>query len=185
MNKIVNGVDLSKIEDLFRAVKKTDALGDLKFSAKSVWKGGTKTEVTISPYYAGGHNLAPPGRTFTLIIDEPTELGGEDTAPNPMEYLAAAICGCITAGITTNAGFANATVSELEVNVEADVNIRGLLGIDQSPINCNKIDYTVRMTGPDGEALLKSKEYFDEWSAVVSTIKTAVPVTTSHEIKSE
>jgi uncharacterized OsmC-like protein len=182
MAKIGNGVNLSKLEELFRAIKRIDALGDVKFAAKSVWKGGTRTDVTVSAYYAGGQNLAPAGRKFTILIDEPVELGGQDTAPNPMEYLAAAICGCITAGITTQAGFANAEVSELEVGVEAEVNVRGLLGIDDSPSSCSNIDYSVRMAGPAGETLLTAKKYIDQWSPVVSSLRSEVPVTTSEQV---
>jgi uncharacterized OsmC-like protein len=34
-------------------------------------------------------------RSFTLIIDEPPALGGTDAGPNPVEYLLAALAGCL------------------------------------------------------------------------------------------
>ena len=32
-------------------------------------------------------------RHFSLVVDEPEELGGQDSAPNPVEYLLAAYAG--------------------------------------------------------------------------------------------
>lgn len=34
-------------------------------------------------------------RGFTLVLDEPPDLGGTDQGPNPVEYLLAALAGCI------------------------------------------------------------------------------------------
>ena len=33
-------------------------------------------------------------RDFTLTIDEPPSLGGEDAGPNPVEYILAGFMGC-------------------------------------------------------------------------------------------
>lgn len=39
--------------------------------------------------------LEVSAREHTLVIDEPAKLGGTDQGPNPLEYMLAALAGCI------------------------------------------------------------------------------------------
>ena len=106
-------------------------------------------------------------------------MGGQDTAPNPVEYLAAGLCGCITAGIVTNAAMFGAKVELLEVTVDADINVLGLFGLDRSvPSHCNRITYTVRLNGEDPAALLKSKQIIDGKSPVRNTLANTIEIVT-------
>jgi hypothetical protein len=52
MTKMRNGVNLDNLEQLVGAVKDNRNLANVRFSAKSEWKGGTKAEVTISELHA-------------------------------------------------------------------------------------------------------------------------------------
>lgn len=53
----------------------------LKFSAKAGGESSTKTVVEA--------------RGFKIVIDEPPNLGGKDEGANPVEYLLAALAGCL------------------------------------------------------------------------------------------
>jgi uncharacterized OsmC-like protein len=133
----------------------------------------------MDQFAAGGVNAAPPDRSFKLVVDEPAALGGQDTAPNPVEYLAAGLCGCITAGIVTNAAMFGANVEGLEVTVEADINVLGLFGLDRSvPSHCNRITYSVKLNGDDQAALLKSKQVIDGKSPVRNTLANSIEIVT-------
>lgn len=177
MADIVNGVDLAALGGFVEAVKTGDVSPEIRFSAKSEWVGGTRSEVTIGRFFAGGENAAPAGRSFTVHVDEPAALGGQDTAPNPVEYLAAGLCGCITAGIVTNAALFGTKVETLEVTVDADINVLGLFGLDRSvPSRCNRITYSVKLNGEDPAALLRSREVIDAKSPVRNTLANAIEI---------
>lgn len=174
-----NGVQLGNFEQLVKTISRNNDFGDLRFSASSKWIGGTKTEVTVSAYYAAGNNIAPPGRKFTITMDEPLQLGGSDEAPNPFEMLLAALCGCVSAGVATQASFSNADITSIEVETTADVNILGLLGINMEPAVCSEIHYQVTVDGPDADKLVEAKEAFDSKSAVVANLRQPVNITTT------
>jgi len=181
MTKMRNGVNLDNLEALVAAVKDNPALGNVQFSATSEWKGGTRSEVTVSPLHAGGQNIAGPARSFKLMVDEPPQLGGTDEAPNPVEYLAAGLCGCLTAGIASNAALFGTDLSKIEVSVEADFDIRGLLALDRSvPTGALELRYTVRIKGAaPKENLTRAKETIDRKSPVVNTLANPLKITTT------
>lgn len=57
-------------------------MSELKFGVTARSRSDTKTEVTA--------------RGFKITIDEPEELGGSDSGANPVEYLLAALSGCLS-----------------------------------------------------------------------------------------
>ena len=179
MTHVVNGFDLEALRGFVDAVKNGAVSPDVRFMAKSVWTGGTRADVTIDQFTAGGVNATPSERSFNLPLDEPLAMGGEDTAPNPLENLAAGLCGCITAGIVSNASMFGANVEGLEVLVEADINVLGLFGLDRSvPSTRNRITYTVKLNGEDQTALLKSKQVIDSKSPAPNTLTNAMELVT-------
>jgi uncharacterized OsmC-like protein len=179
MPTIKNGVNLTDVGSYVDAVKKDPAQGQVKFVARSSWAGGTKTNVEVSQFYANGQAVAPQGRSFAFSVDEPGVLGGSDQAPNPGEMIAAALCGCLTAGIATNAALFDTTLDGIEVAVEVDWDMLGILGLDRSVSSrASGIHYTVTLSGEDGDKLRRAKETLDRKSAVLKTLQEAVPVTT-------
>ncbi len=184
MSTIKNGVNLTDIGTYVEAVKNDPAQGQVKFVARSSWAGGTKTNVEVSQFYANGQAVAPQGRSFAFSVDEPGVLGGSDQAPNPGEMIAAALCGCLTAGIATNAALFDTTLEGLEVSVEVEWDMLGILGLDRSvPSRASGIHYTVTLSGGDADKLRRAKETLDRKSAVLKTLQEAVPVTTDVVIR--
>jgi uncharacterized OsmC-like protein len=181
---MVNGINLENINNLVDAIKQDPDIAKIKFVATSKWLGGTRTEVAIGPIYSNGNNISPPERKFNLIIDEPSELGGTDSAPNPVEYLAAALCGCITAGIATNSALFKDNLETLEVEVSVDFDLHGVLGLNDSiPNGALKINYNVNIKGVDEkttENLKKSKVVIDKKSPIRNTLEKPLLVTTSN-----
>lgn len=175
-----NGVNLENIQQLVEAVKENPELGNVRFMARSQWQGGTKAEVSVTELHAGGQNIGREGRQFTLMVDEPPQLGGTDEAPNPVEYLAAGLCGCLTAGIATNAALFGTDLEKIEVTVEADFDIHGVLGLDKAkPNGAVQLHYTVKLKGAGPtDKLTKSKETIDRKSPVRNTLELPLTVTT-------
>ena len=78
--------------------------------------------------------------------------GGVDSAPNPAELLLAALAGCVTTGIATNAALFDVPIDAMSIEMEADIDVRGMLGHDKSVRNgITDIRYTVTIQSPASE----------------------------------
>jgi uncharacterized OsmC-like protein len=68
-------------------------------------------------------------RHFKLVVDEPEELGGNDEAANPVEYILAGLAGCINVVghlVAKELGF---VISKLNIDISGEINPDKLLGI--------------------------------------------------------
>lgn len=88
---------------------------DLNFKVNGKSVGFTK--------YAG------KARQFDVVVDEPQALGGEDSAPNPVEYLLAGYAGCLNVVVNLIAKEMGIEIKSLEINVDGDINPLKFLGI--------------------------------------------------------
>lgn len=166
-----NGVAVENVKKLVDAVAENRDLGKVCFRARSSWRGGTKTEVSIGELLAGGNDIAREGRRFNLTVDEPPELGGTDEGPNPVEYLAAGLCGCITAGMATNGAIFDTDFEKIDIEVDVHFDVAGVFGLDDSaPNGALGVDMTIRAKGADPEKIKKVKEVIDGKSPVKETL---------------
>lgn len=187
MANIRNGVDLDNIQSLLDAIKADKTVANVQFKAKSTWLGGTKSEVTVSELHSNGQNIRDKGKEFKLKVDEPFVLGGTDEHPNPVEYVASALCGCLTAGIATNAALFGTDLENIKVEVDVNFDIQGVLGLDRTqPNGPLDLHYKVTLKGKNGatvEQLLKSKQTLDKKSPIRNTIELPLRITTDFLIE--
>ncbi len=178
--KLPNGVDMPSVGSYVDAVKENNNNAKISFVAESNWKGGTKAEVNVKEFYADGSPASRPGRQFKFNVTEPSQLGGADDAPNPVELLAGALCGCLTAGIATNSAMFGTELEKLNVKVKVDFNLMGVLGLDRSVNNgAQGLHYTVTLKGKASkEALQRTKETLDRKSAILNTLRNPLNITT-------
>ena len=181
----LNDVNLEAVMAVDKLVREQPAIGKLQFKATSSWQRGTKSQVSISSWTAGGGNMSPAPRRFTVMVDEPAELGGGDSAPNPIETLLSALAGCVTAGIATNAQMFGVPIDAIDLELEADVDARGMLGHDKSVRNgVTDIRYTVTIQSPAPEdKVRKCKETIDRKSPVRDTLANPVNITSRFVFK--
>ena len=132
MAEHVNDVDLTSIKHFDEAVRANPELGKLTCKIQSTWERGTKAFVSVGPIHGLGQNLFPRTRSFVIASDDPPALGGVDSAPAPLETLLAALCGCVTSGVATNAALFGIPLDGIEIAMEADFDARGVLGHDKS-----------------------------------------------------
>jgi uncharacterized OsmC-like protein len=64
--------------------------------------------------------------------DEPAFLLGTDQAANPVEYLLAALAGCLTTTLVFFAAAEGVRLDEVTSRFEADGSLLGFLGLDES-----------------------------------------------------
>ena len=185
MAEQLNDVNVEKMKEFDRMVRENPALGRCTVKIKSTWHRGTKTLVEIGPTHALGDNLYPPTRRFFLMTDDPDALGGVDAAPTAAEALVAALAGCVTSGIASNAALFGVPLDGIDVDMEADIDLRGLLGHDKSVRNgFTDIRYTVTIQSPaPEEKVRRCKETIDRKSPVRDTLANPVNVTSKFVFK--
>jgi hypothetical protein len=84
--KIVNGVDVEKIQGVINAVSENPDLAKSKFRANNEWIDGGHNRTTITGFYSAGQEISHTQR-FVLDADEPLIMAGKDQAANPVEHL--------------------------------------------------------------------------------------------------
>lgn len=90
-------------------------MSDIKFSIKG--------ESTSKTKYKG------QTRQFSIEVDEPEDLGGTDSAPNPVEYLLAGYAGCLNVVIQLVAEESAINIKQLNIDIEGDINPKRFLGV--------------------------------------------------------
>jgi uncharacterized OsmC-like protein len=99
----------------------------------------------VEQWELGGQKLP---RDFTFAIDEPSELLGGNTAPNPQEMLMAALNACMLVGYTAGCSLMGIELEKLEIKTEGELDLRGFLGLDESvKPGYDEIQYTVNIKG--------------------------------------
>lgn len=101
-------------------------------------------------------------RQFSLVIDEPPALGGEDLGANPVEYLLASYAGCINVVAHLTAKELNINLKKLSIAVHGDINPERLLGVsdkDRAGFKSISVDFS-----PETDA---SQEKINEWITVI------------------
>jgi uncharacterized OsmC-like protein len=181
----LNDVKLDTLKATDQLIRETPALGKCVLKVKSTWQRGTKTQVTVAEWYAGGNNMAVPPRRFTIMVDEPEALGGVDGAPLPPEVLLAALAGCVTSGTATNAALFGVPIDGIEIDMEGHIDVRGMLGHDKSVRNgITDINYTVTIQSSAPEdKVRKCKETIDRKSPVRDTLANPVNITSKFVYK--
>ena len=141
----VNGLDMDTLAEVIRDIAHDPANGQVEFRVRSEWKGPTRSRTSVTSYTIGGQEVHRP---FTIDADEPFELLGRNTAPNPQELLMAALNACITVGYVAGAAVKGVTLDKLEIETVGALDLRGFLGIDPSVTpGYEVIRYVVRIKG--------------------------------------
>src|SRR6185369_12875351 len=100
---------------------------------------------TVEGYTMAGERIT---RTHKIVADEPCELLGGDSAPNPQELLMAAFNACITVGYVAGASLKGIALDSLEIKTRGELDLRGFLGLsDEVAPGYKSIAYEVRIKG--------------------------------------
>jgi uncharacterized OsmC-like protein len=112
----LNSVDIAAVGDLVSAIQSDATVAGTVWKSTVDWKGGFRSESR--------------SRDFEPVpSDEPEALGGDDTAPNPVEQLLAALGNCLAVGYAANATAAGIELSGLRIELEGDLDLHTFLGL--------------------------------------------------------
>jgi uncharacterized OsmC-like protein len=114
--KTLNSVNIGAVGDLVAAVQDDSEKAGTVWRSTVDWKGGFRSEAK--------------SRDFASIpSDEPIALGGEDTAPNPVEQVLGAFGNCLAVGYAANATAAGIELKSLRIELEGDLDLHTFLGL--------------------------------------------------------
>ncbi|MFQ5857683.1 MAG: OsmC family protein [Anaerolineae bacterium] len=112
---ITLGFDKDQLQGLIETIRENSEVGKTVWKAQTRWQGGFRSQAEI--------------RDHTVPMDEPTPLGGSDTAPNMVEAVLGAYGCCLTTGYVANAALRSIELEDVQIELEGDLDLRGFLGL--------------------------------------------------------
>jgi uncharacterized OsmC-like protein len=181
----MNDVNVEAMKELDRKVRENPALGKRTVKVRSSWLRGTKTLVEVGEHQGVNGRATPKTRRFVMTADAPPGLGGVDAGPAAVEVLLGALAGCLTSGIAANAALFEVPIEGLDIDMEADIDLRGVLGHDKSVRNgFSDIRYTVTIhsSAPE-DKVRRCKETIDRKSPVLEVLTKPLRVSSNFVYK--
>ena len=125
-----------------------------------------------------GFKSAIEARQFRFFADEPVTLGGKDSAPNPVEYLLAALASCQEVTYRLYADALDIPVDEISISLDGDIDLRGFLDVaDDVRPGFLAITGTVTIDSPASEAdIARLKAAVDRHCPVLDSLTNPTPV---------
>ncbi|MDJ0512726.1 MAG: OsmC family protein [Methyloceanibacter sp.] len=174
----INGLDVQAARETIDAINADATLARFQFRAKNSWITGGMNCSTIRDFYGAGREDDSRTEDFVFTNGEPPVLLGNNEGGNPVEFLLHALAGCVTTTFVIHAMARGIHVKELSTQLEGDLDLRGLLGLDDtvSPgYEEIRIKLSVEADCSDRE-LEDLMAYAEQHSPVCNTVCRPVPV---------
>lgn len=148
--------------NLIQSIQEQPEKADATFRAKSRLENGFLSETSI--------------RHFTVLTDEPKELGGTDKAPNPVEYVLGAFAACQEIVIKAYATVLNIDLKSVQVDVSGNLDLHGFLNLSEERAGFKSVTYktTIETNETDKEKLKTLEELSVNRCPVLDIIKNPV-----------
>lgn len=160
----VNDVNLEAIGSLVEKIRREPEAAKTRWKAEVRWTGALRSEACIR-----GLGAVPS--------DEPTALGGSDTAPNPVEQLLGALGNCLAVGYAANASAAGIRIRSLTIELEGSIDLHAFLGLGGENAGYESIRAIVKLeSNASPEQLRELHRRVVGTSPVGHTLRRAVPV---------
>lgn len=160
----LNDVDIGSVASLAKKIQEQPGVAATKWNAEVSWKGGFRSEATIRDF-------------ASAKSDEPGQLGGTNTGPNPVEQVLAALGNCLAVGYAANATAAGITINDMTINVEGDLDLHTFLGLVDGNAGFSDISAKVKIdSDASPEALQALHDKVTRTSPVGHTLNRAVAV---------
>jgi uncharacterized OsmC-like protein len=173
----MNGVNVEQLVETINLIKENPDLAKFEFRSTSDWEGGGRCVTTIDSFYGAGSEQEHQ-RTHTLVGDEPAVLLGDDTGPNAVETILAALASCLAVGYAYNAAAKGIEIRDLKFEVDGQLDLLAFLGLsDQTRPGYESIRVQWSVDSPASrEDLIELCEYVQRTSPVIDIIANKVPV---------
>lgn len=113
----INEVNIGAVAGLAAKIQEQPDVASTTWKASVAWQGGFRSAASVREF-------AP------VPSDEPSGLGGTDTAANPVEQLLGALGNCLAVGYAANATAAGIEIRSLSLDLEGDLDLHTFLGLN-------------------------------------------------------
>ncbi|MDJ0414015.1 OsmC family protein [Rhodococcus opacus] len=117
---------------------------------------------------------------YSVEVDEPPALGGDNSAANPVEYYLASLLSCQVVTYRFWAEKLGVRVDDISARAEGDLDVRGFFGFDDAVrAGFGEVRVVVTLTGPESrERYLELQEAVDAHCPVLDLTRNQTPVRT-------
>jgi uncharacterized OsmC-like protein len=176
-DRIVNGVNVTQLFGTIDLIKQKPEVAQFKFRARNRWIQGTHNRATVNGFY-GALKEDTSRDPMVFNLDEPPVLLGKNQGANPVEYLLAALSGCLTTSLIAHASARGIEIKGVESRYEGDLDLRGFLGLSEDVrVGYQNIRVYFKI---DGNLSREQKEELvrmaQKYSPVFNTITKSAPV---------
>jgi putative redox protein len=169
-----NGLDMTLLQGTVGAFREHPESATVIIRTRHRWDDGFAVDGYTEGFEEAGEVTA---RTFTFRTDWPREVGGRDSGPAPGEAILGALGGCVAMTYITKAASRGVDIEELEVTIEATVDLRGIFELDAVRPGLAGAQVTVRVrSSADDAALDELLQLVTRTSAVYDSLANPVPV---------
>lgn len=138
----LNGFEIAAIDEIVKEVTQEPARALATFRVTSTWAGAAAAEHRVEGFELGGSGVL---RRHVFRSDEPTQFLGADSAPNPQEYLFAALNACMLYGYATKAAYLGIPLERITVETRGTLDVRGAMGLAPVPPGCESLSCIVHV----------------------------------------
>ncbi|MBI0376066.1 OsmC family protein [Streptomyces albiflaviniger] len=179
---VINEIDVNALQETIDTFRSNSTLPQATFAIDGSWKGGYRITTRTGALTQGGERDETRAAQFEMTSDEPNAALGTNTAPTPAEYVLHALAGCYTVTITAHAALRGIELKGIHLELEADVDMRGFLGIDASVRpGLQQIRVAVHLDAPNAtrEQLKELIALVEKYSTIRDTLVNPVEVVTT------
>jgi uncharacterized OsmC-like protein len=127
-----NGVNATAVVAFAHGLASSAPAEGTPFHAEVTWRGGFRNEIHV-------RNLP------ATYADEPTILGGTDTAANPVEQVLGALGSCLAIGYTAGATARGITIEDLRIELTGAIDLPVFFGLKDGHAGFEDIDVKVHL----------------------------------------
>jgi len=178
--KIVNGVNVTKLFGTLDAIRSSPVLSKFNFRANGKWIEGGHNQTSINEFYGAGQTHHRD-RPFVYDEDEPPILLGEDQGANAGEYALAALSSCLSSTLIYHAAARGIVIDEVKTILSGDIDLQGFLGMSEKVRNGYekiKVTFKVKSSAPR-EKIRELVELAQKRSPVFDIISNPTPIEVS------
>jgi uncharacterized OsmC-like protein len=124
-----NGVNVEALLGARQAITDEPALGKFTWRASNTWLNGTHSRGEVEGFY-GLSDEQSHSQKFTFDADHPLQFAAQDNGAAPVEIVLVALGACLTGGVASVAQQRGIQLRSVTATVEADHDLRGILGAD-------------------------------------------------------
>jgi uncharacterized OsmC-like protein len=133
--KNVNGLDAEELSGIMDTLRNNPEAARLRHRIHNRWMGGTHSRTLVDGFWLGGKEDRTRTKKFELDSGEPAPLLGEDDGPGATESLLHALASCLNATLIYHATARGVQIEELEIELEGELDLRGVLGLSDQVRN--------------------------------------------------